>query len=183
MLDRPFLIGEKVYLRPLDMDDLEGDYLNWINDEDVIRNLATTFPTTKQQLEEYVQSVLSSKNYSFFAVIEKETGKHIGNVKVGPIDWINRLTNYGRMMGDKGSWGKGYGTEVLKLIQRYVFEKLNLHKLFDMAIASNEGSIKSNIKAGFKIEATLKEHIFHEGKYVDVVALSITSDEYFNRSK
>ena len=52
-----------------------------------------------------------------------------------------------------------------------------------MAIASNEGSIKSNIKAGFKIEATLKEHIFHEGKYVDVVALSITSDEYFNRSK
>lgn len=183
MLDRPFLVGSKVYLRPLDIDDLSGDYLNWINDEEVIRNLATTFPTTRQQLEDYVRSIHGNKNYTFFAVIEKETGKHIGNVKIGPIDWINRFTNYGRMMGDRNSWGKGYGTEVLQLIQRYVFEKLNLHKLFDMAIATNEGSIKSNLKSGMKKEAILKEHVFHDGKYVDVVVLSITSDEYFSSKK
>ena len=179
MLDRPFLKGEKVYLRPLDLDDLNGDYLNWVNDEEVIQHLATIHPTTKQGLEDYVRSILSNKSFTFFAVIEMETGKHIGNVKVGPIDWINRFTNYGRMMGDRSSWGKGYGTEVLKLVQKYVFEKLNLHKLFDLAVASNEASIKSNEKAGMKIEATLREHVFKNGKYVDAVVLSITSDEYF----
>ena len=36
-IDRPFLMGKKIYLRPFDLDDIEGDYLQWINDGEMVR--------------------------------------------------------------------------------------------------------------------------------------------------
>jgi hypothetical protein len=62
-MDRPFLIGDKVYLRPLDLNDVNQKYLNWVNDEDVIRNLAITTPSTLEQLESFVKSILNSSNF------------------------------------------------------------------------------------------------------------------------
>jgi len=178
-MDRPFLIGDKVYLRPLDLNDVNQKYLNWVNDEDVIRNLAITTPSTLEQLESFVKSILDSSNFYFFAIIEKNTNLHIGNVKVGPINWTNRTSNYGLMLGEKSSWGKGYAQDAFKLIFKYSFETLNLHKLWDVAKSSNIPSIKSLERAGVKIEATLKEHSFKGGKYEDAVIVSITAHEYF----
>jgi RimJ/RimL family protein N-acetyltransferase len=62
---------------------------------------------------------------------------------------------------------------------RYAFRKLNLHKIWDIAAASHIASIKALENAGFKIEAKLKQHFFKDGKYEDVVVVSITSEEYF----
>jgi len=179
-LDRPFLVGKKVYLRPIDMGDVNEEYLNWINDGDVINNLATVFPTTLIGLENFVKSAINSSDFVFFAIIEKKTNKHIGNVKLGQIDWISRTSNYGLMLGDKNSWGKGYAQESFILLIKYAFEKLNLHKVWDMAVKSNVASIKANQKVGFKIEAELKEHVFKNGKYMDLVVLSLLAEDYFN---
>lgn len=178
-LDRPFLLGENIYLRPLDMDDVNDNYLHWINDEEVIQYLATTFPITREGLENFVKSILNNHNFSFFAIIEKETNNHIGNVKLGPIDWINRTANFGLMLGEKSSWGKGYANEAFNLLLKYAFKTLNLHKLWDIAADSHIASIKSLEKVGIKIEAKLSQHSFKNGKYEDAVVVSITSDEYF----
>ena len=180
-LDRPFLVGEKIYLSPLDMDHVNANYLNWINDEEVIKFLDIKLPTTLDQLENYVKAILNSPNNIFFAIIEKETNKHIGNVKIGPIDWVHRTANYGLMLGVKSTWGKGYASEAFKLLLKYVFKKINLHKLWGIAVDSHIASIKANQKAGFKIEGKLKEHLFKDGKYVDGVIVSLTSEEYFKK--
>ena len=182
-MDRPFLVGEKIYLGPLDLDHVNAKYLNWINDEEVIKFLDIKFPSTSDQLEEYVKAILNSQNNVFLAIMEKETNKHIGNAKIGPIDWVHRTAGYGLMLGDKSSWGKGYASEAFKLLLGYVFKKLNLHKIWSIAVDSHIASIKANQKAGFKIEGTLKQHLFKDGKYVDAVIISITSDEYFSQVK
>ena len=179
-IDRPFLYGKKVYLRPLDLDDVNQKYLSWMNDEEIIDQLDTVFPTALFQLENYVESVLKNPKYSFFAIVERETNAHIGNVKLGPIHWINRTSNYGLFIGEKDKWGKGYASEAFALLLKFAFEKINLNKIWDMAAATNIASIKSNQKAGFKIEGTLKEQAFKKGKYEDAVILSITAKEYFN---
>jgi len=182
-MDRPFLVGEKIYLRPLDLDDVNEKYLNWINDGEVIKLLATVRPTPMYQLESYVKSVLDNPNFVFFAIVEKETNKHIGNVKLGPIDWINRTTNYGLMLGDKDSWGKGYAQEAFILLLKFAFEKLNLHKVWDMATASNAASIKANQKVGFQIEGHLRKQLFKNGKYEDGVLLGLLAEDYFKNKE
>jgi RimJ/RimL family protein N-acetyltransferase len=177
-MDRPFLVGEKIYLRPFDVDDIEGDYIQWVNDSEIIGHLASNaFPKTKSELVDFVNDVLNNRDYVFFAVIEKISGKHIGNVKIGPINWIDRRTNYGRMMS-KYSWGKGYGTEILQLLIQYIFEVLNLNRIIDYAVSSNKASIKSNEKAGMDVEGEIEQFVYKDGHYQNVTILGLTRKRY-----
>jgi len=177
-MDRAFLIGDKIYLRPFDMDDVDGDYINMVNTEDRNTNLGTLqFPSTREALEEYVRAQLSNRNVVFFAVVEKATEKRVGTCKIGPIDWINSNASYGRLIAE-GSRGKGYGKEVVLLLLRYAFCVLNLHKVLSWIRGGNEAAIKSNEKIGMKSEARLKEYGYHNGKYEDTVVMSMLKEEY-----
>lgn len=182
-LDRPFLVGKNVYLRPFDLDDLNGDYIQWINDQDMNKFLETTkTPITKDQLHNYVSNVLNDDSYVFFAVVNKITNKHIGNVKIGPINWVDRRSQYGRLLS-KDEWGKGYGSEILLLIMKYVFEVLNLNKLHDSALSSNHASIQSVQKAGMEIEGELNDYSYHNGKYESITLYGITKKLYFQKKR
>ena len=182
-LNRPFLVADKIYLRPIDIEDVNESYLNWINDGDIIDNLATVFPTSKEDLANFVTSILKNPNFVFFAIVVKESNKHIGNVKLGPIDWISRTTNFGLMLGDKSSWGKGYAQEAFSLILKLAFDKLNLHKVWDMAVITNTASIKANQKVGFKIEAELEKHVYKNGEYHNVAILSLLAEDYYKKKE
>lgn len=50
----PFIIGDRIYLRPLEREDLNEKYLKWLNDPDVNRYLESgLFPSTRDGLEEF----------------------------------------------------------------------------------------------------------------------------------
>jgi RimJ/RimL family protein N-acetyltransferase len=178
-LDKAFLVGENIYLSPLDMDHVNATYLNWINDEEVINFLEISFPTAMEQLEGYVKAILDNPNCIFLAINESATQKHIGNLKIGPINWVSRVAGHGILIGDKSSWGKGYASEAIKLLAQYAFRNLNLHKVWSIIVDSHMASIKAHQNAGFKIEGKLKQHLFKDGRYVDAAIISITFDEYF----
>lgn len=75
----PFLIGEKVYLRGMEREDLEGNYFQWLNDYEVTRYLSSgKFPNSREAMEEYFTRMQTSGKDVFFAIVEKETGRHVG---------------------------------------------------------------------------------------------------------
>ena len=174
----PFLESEDIYFTPID-ENIHDDYFNWVNDRTIIEHLETGyFPKTKQQLMDYVKSINDNPNYVFFSVFEKQTNIYIGNAKLGPIDWINRTAEYGRMIGEKSIHGKGYGTQMGNLLLHYAFMILNLNKVSAQAVADNMASIKSNEKIGLEIEGKLKQQVFINGIYKDVVRMGITKTRY-----
>jgi len=180
-MDRPFLVGEKIYLRPFDEDDLEGDYVQWVNDREIIKHLASNaFPKTRDELKNYVTQVANSPDYIFLAVMEKSTEKHVGNAKLGPISWIDRRTHFGRLMA-KETWVKGYGSEVLRLMIQYSFEILNLNRMVDFAVSSNLASIRSNQKAGMDVEGEIREWVYRDGEYQSVTIVGLTRKRYFEK--
>ncbi len=175
---QPFLENENIYFVPLD-EEIDDRYLRWINDRAVIDHLQTgQFPKTRTCLTEYVRSINESHNHVFFGVMEKKSGGYIGNVKLGPIDWVNRTAEYGLMIGDKSFHGKGHGQEITRLTLHYAFMVLNLNKVTAGASVDNVASIKLHEKVGLRIEGTLREQIFHNGAYKDVVRMGITRSEY-----
>jgi [ribosomal protein S5]-alanine N-acetyltransferase len=175
---KPFLESVDIYFIPMD-EDIHDDYFKWINDRTIIENLETgQFPKSKQQLMNYVKSVNDNPNYVFFAVIEKKTKIYIGNAKLGPIDWLNRTAEYGRIIGEESAQGKGYGTAIAELLLHYAFMILNLNKVTAGALADNMASIKSNEKVGLEIEGKLKQQIFKNGKYKDAIRMGITRARY-----
>ena len=178
-MQTPFLIGQRIYLRPLKPKDLNKNYLAWLNDPEVNEFLdSCRRPTAKYQLKKYYEQVMDSSTDIMFAIIEKKSARHIGNVRLSKIDWIHREANYGRMIGDKKAWGKGYGVEALRLIMDYAFNTLNLNRLYTPVIEGNIASIKSNVRAGMQREGRARQARFIKGKYLDIIHFAMTKDRY-----
>lgn len=179
----PFIIGEKLYLRPLEKTDLNEDYLFWVNDQEVTKYMTTgTFPTNMEGLERYYQQKLDTPTKNIIlAIIDKESDKHIGNITLSNIDWVNRICELGIMIGDKSFRGKGYGTEATKLMISYAFRKLNLHKVWLGLFAEHESALKAYQNAGLQVEARFKDELYKDGKYHDRVVMGIYNTPFENK--
>ena len=95
-----------------------------------------------------------------FAICIKKNNKYIGNIRLSSIDFVNKSCTFGRLIGDKNSQGKGYGSEALILVLRYAFETLGMNRVYSAIAKENNASFKSNIKVGMKKEGLLKEALF-----------------------
>lgn len=175
----PFIIGEKVYFRCMDESDIEGPYLDWLNDEEVTRFLSTVghFPATKENLLHYIQSMARSDKDVFLAIHDVSTDEFIGTSHLGPINWITRIAPLGIMIGNKEFWGKGYATEAIRLIVDYAFKRLNLQKVTAGACVINQGSVKAFEEVGFEVEGRAKSQFFLDGEYHDSLYLGIVNKD------
>ena len=175
----PFIVGTQIYLRPLEREDLNERYLGWLNDPEVNRYLESgIFPYTRDELERFYEQVTGSPDQVILAIVDKETDQHIGNVKLGPINWVHRKATFGILIGDKQFWGKGIGVEVTRLMVEYGFFRLNLRRI-DLGVnAENEAAVRSYEKVGFRVEGRFRETSFREGQYKDSLWMGLLRSDY-----
>lgn len=178
--NQPIILqGQKIYLRELRPDDATEHYLNWLQDSQVTKFLECRFSSySLQSLREYIITERAAKNNFFLAIILKELGKHIGNVKIGPINWIHGFSDIGIMIGDKDSWGQGHGTEAIALTTQYAFETVGLNKLNAGCYNVNMASAEVFKKAGFTGEGTRRKQYIYENKLVDDLLFGMTRSDY-----
>jgi ribosomal-protein-alanine N-acetyltransferase len=173
-----FIEGNTVYLRAIELSDATERYLSWINDEEVTRGLASgVYPSTLEDLKNYLTSIVSSKNAVMFAICDKTNDLHIGNIKVDNFDWVNRTCELGVLLGDRSYWGKGIGTEVMRLTLHYAFEQLNIRKVVLAVYANNPVAVKLYEKIGFQKEGCQRQQIHYKGDYIDKYYMGIFSNE------
>jgi RimJ/RimL family protein N-acetyltransferase len=168
----PFLSGQRLYLREVRPEDVNENYYHWMNDPEVMHFLESRFfPNPAESLRQYVAGKQGDRNNIFLAIVLQENHRHIGNIKLGPIDWIHRLGEVGILIGEKDCWGHGYATEAIGLLAEYAFNRLNLHKVTAGCYGNNEGSTRAFEKAGFVREGVRKQHFFCDGARVDLILL------------
>ena len=114
-----------------------------------------------------------------FAVVDRETDRHIGNVTLNHINWIHRTADTGVMIGCKDFWGKGYGFKVWSLLIEYAFQRLGLRKIIAGAVADNVVSIIVLKKLGFKIEGTLRQEFLVNEECKDGIRLGLLRQEFY----
>jgi [ribosomal protein S5]-alanine N-acetyltransferase len=169
-----FLESDRIYLRGVELSDLTDKYIEWMNDSQINQFMETWhFPHTRENIAGYIKAHTDNRNEPFFAICAKDRDSwnnfnHVGNVKLGPINWVHRHADISLFIGEKSLWGKGYGTEAIKLITDYAFNKLGLHKVKSGIYSRNTGSIHAFEKAGFQIEAILRDHVFFDGEYISI---------------
>jgi len=143
----------RIYLRELTHSDVTEEYLSWFNTDEVIEFLEVKKGQLNvQNVKDYMDHGINTSLYYMHAVCLVENDKHIGNLKVGPINKKHMLSDLVTVIGDKEQWGKGLATEAIKLGNKLAFEKYNIRKLTGGMYASNIGSIKAYTKAGWIIE-------------------------------
>lgn len=167
-----FIEGERIYLREVRVSDVDAGYHRWMNDPEVTKYLETRFsPNSKESLRSFVESKAGDRDNLFLAIVLKGQDRHVGNIKLGPINWIHRSGDIGIIVGEKDCWGKGIASEAIALLSRYAFDVLNLSKLTAGCYDGNVGSMKAFQRAGFVVEGVRKSQYHCDGARVDAVML------------
>ena len=170
----PFLIGAKTILRPAQLSDVPL-FTKWMNDPDTRTYLLRRFPITEIEEKAWVEkiSTLNGTPSNLVFVMEtKEEGRPIGTMGLHNISWLHRNATTGTIIGEKDCRGQGYASDAKMTLLGYAFESLGLHKIISHAFARNTKSIEYSKRCGYKVEATLKEEIFANGKWEDRVVLA-----------
>lgn len=173
------LKGERLYLRKLTRADVSQEYVNWLNDPEINQYLETRFhEQTLEAVEQFVKDKEGSTSEHLFGIFLNDDDKHIGNIKLGPINEYHSFAPISLFIGDKTSWGNGYATEAIRLIVNYGFGQLGLEKLEAGCYESNIGSRRAFEKCGFLVEGVLRgQRTVPDGRESDIV-LGILRSEW-----
>ena len=177
--------GDLVKLRSYKEEDIVKAH-EFLNDEEVKKFISVdaAFPMTIWEEEAWIKTRKSNANLTYdFAIEDLKTNKYIGGCSINSTNIKNRNCVIGIMIGDKEYWGKGYGTDALKILIKFIFEELNLDKIKLSVFSFNERARACYKKIGFKEEGILKKEIYRNGKYHDDILMAIFKDEYFNINK
>ena len=162
----------RTYLRELREEDASQEYCEWLNDPTVNKFLETKSETVKG-LKLYIKSKRESPDCLFLGIFSKDTDRHIGNVKLEPIDRNDKKVVLGVLIGNKSYWGRGIYTEVIKSVTEYAFSNLGLEKVCLGVISENKAAIRCYQKAGFRIDTTERRAIRYGGRLYDKVIMSV----------
>jgi RimJ/RimL family protein N-acetyltransferase len=176
----PYLYGERIVLREYRKEDLEP-MRKWVNDPAVVDNLSDIFlyPNTLTSTEQFLNSMLEGrKEVKGFVIAVRPNEAYIGQIDLFKIDWKNRYARLGIVIGCAENRGQGYGSEAIRLIQSFVFERLNLNKLELDVHDYNRPAIRCYQKCGFKEEGRLRQTFYINGHYTDMIVMGILKEEY-----
>lgn len=164
----PRIEGDRIYLRRLRPSDLGEAYLGWMNDAAINQYLESRFSEhSMESLAEFVATMADDPRNLFTGIFLKEGDRHIGNIKLGPINPHHSHAEIGLLIGDRDCWGRGYAMEAIAALTRFAFEEINLHKIVAGAYEDNGGSTKAFLKAGYALEGTLRSHWWSNGRFQD----------------
>lgn len=174
---------ERIFLREALPSDVNDEYVSWMNDPEVTRYMEARFRQhTFESVQDFVANGVKKENSVLLAIIAKDRHKHVGNVRLGPIDKNHAFAILGVMIGDRNYWGKGYGPEAIKLAVEYAFTTLGLRKINADVYENNIGSLRAFQKAGFQEEGRRKRQYLSDGKWLDAVCFSINKENHEENS-
>jgi RimJ/RimL family protein N-acetyltransferase len=169
---------KRVYLRALEPEDYLVSH-KWRNDEEIWNLLTGRRYFVSAEIERtWVQDAIASTTAVILAVCLKSTNEYIGNVYLKEIDWFNRHAMFALLLGEKRCWGQGYAQELTMLMLKHAFYDLGLHRISSYILATNTASTRVHEKCGFSHEGVLRQAVYKNGRYVDLILMSILREEY-----
>lgn len=172
----PKIIGEKIYLSPMFLDDLE-QYTRWMNDIEVVRYLNHAANVYILEKEKEVLERMVREGYNF-AIVLKEEHRLIGNCSLLSVNHLHQTAEVGIFIGDLKERNKGYGQETVRLLVKYGFEYLNLNNIMLRVFSSNQSAINSYIKCGFRQFGKRTRSCYTENKWHDEIYMEILKDGF-----
>ena len=165
--------GEGIYLRKITFEDTDN-IIRWRNSDSVRSHFIDQRLFTKESHNYWLENYgIAPSEESGNGSPEKDHYIPVGSVYIRDISKEHKKAEYGIFIGEDAARGRGIGSKTAKLMIRYCFETLHLHRLFLRVHADNIAAIKSYENAGFEREAYLRDDVFVNGTYKDIVLMGI----------
>ena len=167
--------GRLVRLRAFDNGDLLH-CLSYSNDYEVMRGAsgAILYPST---VDDEARAMGGSTSYTSgeyqFAIETLSDRRFIGKCGFTKVNWRNRLAEMAILIGEKELHGKGFGADAVRTLCRFGFSEMNLRKIKAAVFDFNAPALRCYEKCGFKREGVLKQEMFRDGAYHDVILMAL----------
>ena len=161
---------EKIILRKLNLKkDISKKYQTWMNDLKVHKYTEQKYTNhSLKNIRKFVREKNKSKIEFLYGIFlkKKNLNIHIGNIKLGPVNFIHGTAEISYFIGEKELWGKGFAALAIKEVIK-IAKKKGLKKLRAGFYEMNIGSKKVLEKNNFKLEGKFKSEIVYKGKRCD----------------
>jgi len=182
MSQRPWspdqLVGERVVLRRHAPANL-ATFQRWYADPEVAR--LTRYqdgPMRPDEIERFFAARVIGPDSLTMAIHVRATDRLIGSCAFSQLDGDNGSELYHITIGEKDSWGQGYGTAATDLMLEHAFIALGLHRVGLSVFAFNERALRSYEKSGFRVEGRAREAIWRNGRFWDEISMSVLDAEW-----
>ncbi len=172
------LIGKKVILRELRESDMTlfNSLMNCSDVEQFV--VGWCKPVTMHEQISWFQNLKNDDNIRY-TIANVEDNEIFGTLIISKIDWKNRSCGLDIKLSSD-SRGKGIGSESVSIATNYIFNELNLNRIGVRILDSNIPSQKLFKKNGFIEEGKLRNAIYKNGKYDDLLIFSILKEDFLN---
>jgi RimJ/RimL family protein N-acetyltransferase len=171
------MTGNQVRLTELRHNDSQILF-HWINSREQVLFNAPYKPVHESQHQAWFESVQKRSDMVIFGVRLIETDQLIGTCQLHSIDVVSRSAELQIRLGEVETRNKGYGTEAIRLLLKFGLRDLNLHRIYLHVFATNMPAIRVYEKSGFVREGLLRQAVYLNGRYEDIVLMSILRDEF-----
>jgi len=172
-----FRMGERVYLRPVEVEDMEL-FLAWMNDPEIHQYLLRVKPLNRTEEKEWLENLHKREGDTLFGIAVKEGDRLIGNCGLHRAGLPHRSAELGIAIGEPAFHGKGYGAEAIRLLLAYGFDTVGLHRVGLSVYANNARGIRCYEKCGFRREGVKREARWWNGRWWDILEYGILEQEY-----
>lgn len=164
----PILQTDRIVLRQITDEDLPNIFKG-LSHPDIIKHYGVSFDSleaTKEQME-WFANLEKTETGIWWAVCSKEDGKFLGAGGLNDLSKKDRKAEIGFWLLTE-NWGKGYMSEVMPLILDYSFNTRGLHRIEGFVESDNFNCKKAIEKLQFKLEGTMEDCEFKDGKFISV---------------
>lgn len=171
----------EIHLRKLTIDDT-ANIVRWRNQPEVYKNLYTQTLITEEIHIAYFHKYVETGLVKQFIVEADIDGvkTDIGTTFLKNIDSVSQKAEFGIFIGESKARGRGLSNSIVKATLDVAFNEMKLNKVYLTVFGNNAVAIRSYENAGFKQDGVLRQDFFDGKKYVDVVLMSVLSDEFKN---
>src|SRR5258706_3772445 len=186
-MDQALLRGERVRLAAVNPETDPEIAAAWSRDDEFQSMLNTGAPTLltarslKAEMSESQGTDDRQINSYSFVIRALADDRLIGCTDVDVKPWSQRNGWVAIGIGPREYWGQGYGTDAMRVLQRFAFTELNLDRLTLNVFAYNERAQRSYLKAGFTVEGRQRERLRRGSRRYDMVFMGILRDEWRSR--
>lgn len=164
----PTLESERTVLRQFTDVDLESVYKG-LSHPEVIKYYGISFDTLEATKEQMIWFADLEKNGTgiWWAICSKEDGRFLGAGGLNDLSHVHKKAEIGFWLMTE-NWGKGYMTETMPLIFDYAFNTIGLRRIEGFVDSENSNCKKAVAKLNFKLEGTMRDSEFKNGKFISI---------------
>ncbi len=152
--------SQRLRFRELRPEDASPAYIGWLNDPAINRYLETRFsPQDADSVRAFVTAQAANPDIFLLRIDQTESGTHIGNIKLGPINRNHSSAHISLLIGARDMHGKGYATEAIRAVTQWGFSEHGLMRIEAGCYADNLGSLRAFLKAGYTVEGFMRSAV------------------------